>query len=146
MGHISREVMKKMSSVEKIEKTVCPSQRSAPCTLEILGIHYALISWSEYSKILMLHILIKLRSHSFTRSGLALGEHIPIFFTGEKDMARSCSQLWPIIGDAKALPVIFRNFVSFGANYEYQNWKHDLARLCFMLYSPIFRKFWKLRN
>ena len=34
----------KMSSVEKIEKTVCPSQRSAPCTLEILGIHYALIS------------------------------------------------------------------------------------------------------
>ena len=31
--------------------------------------------------------------------------------------------------DAIASPVIFRNFVSFGANYVDHNWKHDSAKL-----------------
>ena len=29
-----------------------------------------------------------------------------------------------------------RNFVTLGADFEGHNWKHDLARLCFMLYTP----------
>ena len=29
-----------------------------------------------------------------------------------------------------------RNFVTLGADFESQNLKHDLARLCFMLYTP----------
>ena len=28
------------------------------------------------------------------------------------------------------------NFVTLGADFEGHNWKHDLARLCFMLYTP----------
>ena len=32
--------------------------------------------------------------------------------------------------------VFFRNFVTLGADFESQNLKHDLARLCFMLYTP----------
>ena len=37
---------------------------------------------------------------------------------------------------ASASPVFFRNFVTLGADFESQNLKHDLARLCFMLYTP----------
>ena len=32
-------------------------------------------------------------------------------------------------------------FVTFGADYEGHNGKHDLARLCFMLCTPSYRKF-----
>ena len=35
------------------------------------------------------------------------------------------------------------NFVTLGADFESQNWKHDLARLCFMLYNPSQWKFWE---
>ena len=64
------------------------------------------------------------------------------------DLARSCFQLWPKIGDegdkisrkktgeALAETVFSRNFVTLGADFEGHNWKHDLARLCFMLYTP----------
>ena len=31
----------------------------------------------------------------------------------------------------------FRNFVTLGANFESQNLKHDLARLCFRLYTEL---------
>ena len=63
-------------------------------------------------------------------------------------MARSCFQLWPKIGnegdkilrkktgEALAETVFSRNFVTLGADFEGYNWKHDLARLCFMLYTP----------
>ena len=64
------------------------------------------------------------------------------------DLARSCFKFWLKIGDegdkisrkktgeALAETVFFRNFVTLGADFESQNWKHDLARLCFMLYTP----------
>ena len=64
------------------------------------------------------------------------------------DLARSCFQLWPKIGDerdkisrkktgeALAETVFSRKFVTLGADFEGQNWKHDFARLCFMLYTP----------
>ena len=36
-----------------------------------------------------------------------------------------------------------QNFVTLGADFESQNWKHDLVRLCFMLYTPSFGNSWK---
>ena len=56
----------------------------------------------------------------------------PEFFSSIKyDLARSCFQLWPIIGDegdkiskngeAIAETVIYRNFVISGADYEGDN-------------------------
>ena len=39
-------------------------------------------------------------------------------------------------GEALAETVFSRNFVTLGADFEGHNWKHDLARLCFMLYTP----------
>ena len=40
-------------------------------------------------------------------------------------------------GEALAETVFFsQNFVTLGADFESQNLKHDLARLCFMLYTP----------
>ena len=39
--------------------------------------------------------------------------------------------------------LIFRNFVTLGTDYEGYNWKDDLPRLCFMLYTPIFGILWK---
>ena len=45
-------------------------------------------------------------------------------------------------GEALAEPVFFRNFVKFGADFESPNWKHDLARLCFMLYTPNYGNSW----
>ena len=39
-------------------------------------------------------------------------------------------------GKALAETVFSRNFVTLGADFEGHNWKHDLARLCFMLYTP----------
>ena len=39
-------------------------------------------------------------------------------------------------GEALAETVFSQNFVTLGANFEGHNWKHDLARLCFMLYTP----------
>ena len=69
-------------------------------------------------------------------------------FSIKHDMAKSCFQFWPKIGDegdkisrrktgeALAETVFSRNFVTLGANFEGHNWKHDLARLCFMLYTP----------
>ena len=39
-----------------------------------------------------------------------------------------------IPGETLAETIIFRNFVTLGAEYEDHNWKHDLAQLCFMLY------------
>ena len=71
-----------------------------------------------------------------------------VLFSIKHDLARSCFQLWPKIGDegdkisrkktgeALAETVFFRNFVTLGADFESQNLKHDLARLCFMLYTP----------
>ena len=71
------------------------------------------------------------------------------------DLARSCFQFWLKIGDegdkisrkktSKALAetVFSRNFVTLGADFESQNWKPDLARLCFMLYTPSFGNSWK---
>ena len=32
---------------------------------------------------------------------------------------------------------MFKIFVPFGADSEGHNWKHDLARLCFMVNTPI---------
>ena len=54
-----------------------------------------------------------------------------------------------ITGDALAETDIFRNFVNLrdlGADYKAQNWKHDLVRLCFMLYTPSFGNSWKNEN
>ena len=45
-------------------------------------------------------------------------------------------------GDALAKRVL-RNFVTLGADFESQNWKHDHARLCFILYIPSWLKFWE---
>ena len=39
--------------------------------------------------------------------------------------------------------VFSRNFVTLGADFESQNLKHDLARLCFMLYTLSQWKFWE---
>ena len=39
--------------------------------------------------------------------------------------------------------VFFQHFVALGANFEGHNWKHDLVRLCFMLYTPSFGNSWK---
>ena len=39
-------------------------------------------------------------------------------------------------GEVLAETVFSRNFVTLGADFEGHNWKHDLARLCFMLYTP----------
>ena len=59
-------------------------------------------------------------------------------------MARSCFQLWPKIGDegdkisrkktgeALAETVFSQNFVTLGADFEGHNWKHDLAKLCYI--------------
>ena len=64
------------------------------------------------------------------------------------DLARSYFQLWPKIGNegdkilrkkagaALAETVFSRNIVILGADFEGHNWKHDLARLCFMSYTP----------
>ena len=78
------------------------------------------------------------------------------------DLARSCFKFWLKIGDegdkisrkktgeALAETVFSRNFVTLGADFEGHNWKHDLARLCFMLYTPSYGnsqlkwKFWNL--
>ena len=69
-------------------------------------------------------------------------------FSIKHDLARYCFQLWLKIGDegdkisrkktgeALAETVFSRNFVTLGADFEGHNWKHDLARLCFMLYTP----------
>ena len=69
-------------------------------------------------------------------------------FSIKHDTARSCFQLWPKIGEggdkisrkktgeALAETVFFRNFVTLGADFEGHNQKHDLARLCFTLYTP----------
>ena len=65
-------------------------------------------------------------------------------FSIKHDLARSCFQLWPIIGDEDdkiekingesiAQTFFSQNFVIFGADYDY-----DRSRLCFMLYTPIF--------
>ena len=70
------------------------------------------------------------------------------FFSIKHDLARSCFKFWLKIGDegdkisrkktgeALAETVFSRNFVTLGADFEGHNWKHDLARLCFMLYTP----------
>ena len=39
-------------------------------------------------------------------------------------------------GGALAKTVFSQNFVTVGADFEGHNWKHDLTRLCFMLYTP----------
>ena len=69
-------------------------------------------------------------------------------FSIKHDLARSCFKFWLKIGDegdkisrkktgeALAETVFSRNFVTLGADFEGHNWKHDLARLCFMLYTP----------
>ena len=68
-------------------------------------------------------------------------------FSIKHDLARSCFQLWPKIGDegdkisrkktGEALAeTVSRNFFTLRVDFEGHNWKHDLARLCFMLYTP----------
>ena len=69
-------------------------------------------------------------------------------FSIKPDLARSCFQFWLKIGDEgdKILKKNWRgvsrdsfflqNFVTLGADFESQNLKLDLARSCFMLYTP----------
>jgi len=77
-----------------------------------------------------------------------------VIFSIKHDLARSCFQFWPIIGDEGVTKFrektgeaiaesVFRNFVTLGANFESQNCKPDLARLCFMLYTPSQWKSWE---
>ena len=59
-----------------------------------------------------------------------------VFNFGSKSATRVTKFREKKTGEALAETDFSRNFVTLGANFEGHNWKHDLARLCFMLYTP----------
>ena len=59
-----------------------------------------------------------------------------VFNYGPKSATRVTKFREKKTGKALAETVFSRNFVTLGADFEGHNWKHDLARLCFMLYTP----------
>jgi len=59
-----------------------------------------------------------------------------VFNFGPKSATRVTKFREKKTGEALAETVFSRNFVTLGADFKGHNCKHDLARLCFMLYTP----------